>query len=76
MWFALDVSRSAASPAELWPGRSLITALSVSKLTAASSTPGLLSRMRFTDALQPPHFMLLTSRSTVSVSPAYQEDNV
>lgn len=46
------------------------TAVSVSRLTAAPATPGCCSSMRFTAALQPPHFMPRTSSTTASVAGA------
>ena len=57
------VSSSAACWAAPGPakGESWTTALSVSRLTAAASTPLFDSRIRFTAAEQLPHFMLLTS---------------
>ncbi len=48
------------------------TALSVSRLTATLCTPGCAERMRLTEAEQPPHFMLLTSNTTLSKSSAGQ----
>ncbi len=49
-------------PASTW-----ITAVSVMRLTAAPRTPGCCSRMRFTAALHPPHFMPDTSSTTAWV---------
>jgi len=45
-------------------------AVSVSRFTAAPTTPGRASSMRLTAAEQPPHFMPPTSRTTVSSSGA------
>ena len=72
----LVVSSSAAFSAEPSAGLSFTTAVSVSRLTAACCTPSLLSRMRFTDAEHPPHFMPLTSSITVSVAAASVENQL